>query len=496
MTDGHVTEMKAPSPFRIVILLERSDDEARCRAGELMNHLNRAWFEPELWRLGSDTEVAADRGPVGFVDALQPQPNGLVALMRLAWRLWSRRPALVYSLPSRTIDWGAILARLLGIAAVSDFRGGSPGWPNRIFRRLYARVIVSSPAQQDQMIARWKINPDRVYVLSDRRNAMASNADVEGNSGRVIFKDRAATELSMPGPIREIQLILLEVLQRNTSWTTTSDGRLPLELQLGAESTASAGPDRVEERGTSRPNRSVRFTTRSTMTVFLPDRDLANGTAVVICPGGGYAGVTIDKEGFDVARWLVKKGIAGIVLKYRLPRPDITGAATPWPMMDLDRALSLTRAHAAEWNISANRIGAMGFSAGGHMAASASVGVEPPAFAILVYPVISMERNITHPGSLRKLLGKDAPDSIIKRYSFEQRVHPKVPPTLLVHARDDNVAKFKNSIAYLEALRAANVPSELHILEYGGHGFGLGVRGGDAARWPDLCVEWIRKTVL
>ncbi len=488
--------MNAPSPFRIVILLERSDDEARCRAGELINHLSRAWFEPELWRWGSDAEVAADCGSVGFVDALQPQRNGLVALMRLAWRLWSRRPALVYSLPSRTIDWGALLAGLLGIAAVSDFRGGSPGWPNRIFRRLYTRVIVSSSAQEYQMIARWKINPDRVYVLSDRRDAVASNADVEGSSGKVISKDCATTELSMSGPIREIQLIFLEVLQRSTSWTTTSDGRLPLELRFGAEGTASAGPDRIEERGTSRPNRSVRFTTRSTMTVFLPDRGLANGAAVVICPGGGYAGVTIDKEGFDVARWLVKKGIAGIVLKYRLPKPDITGAAPPWPMLDLDRALSLTRAHAAEWNISANHIGVMGFSAGGHMAASASVGIEPPAFAILVYPVISMERNITHPGSLRKLLGKHASDSIIKRYSFEQRVHPKVPPTLLVHARDDNVAKFENSIAYLEALRAANVPSELHVFEYGGHGFGLGVHGGDVARWPDLCVEWIRKTVL
>ena len=101
--------MKAPSPFRIVILLERSDDESRCRAGELINHLSRVWFEPELWRWGSDTEVAADCGSVGFADALQPQWNGLVALMRLAWRLWSRRPALVYSLPSRTIDWGTFL---------------------------------------------------------------------------------------------------------------------------------------------------------------------------------------------------------------------------------------------------------------------------------------------------------------------------------------------------------------------------------------------------
>lgn len=488
--------MKAPSPFRIVILLDSSDGEARCRTGELLNHLSRAWFEPELWRLGSDTVAVADRGPVEFVDALQPQRNGPIALMRLAWRLWSRRPALVYCLPSRTIDWGAIFAGLLGIAAVADFREGSAGRPGRLFQRLYARVIVGSPAQRDEMNARRKIDPDRVFVLSDRRDAVASNANVDRSPGRTISGDRVVTELSASHAIREIQQVLLEVLQRSTSWTTTSDGRLPLEVQLGAEGTASAGPDRIEERGTSRPNRSVRFVARSTMTVFLPDEDLANGAAIVICPGGGYAGVSIDKEGFDVARWLVKKGIAGIVLKYRLPRPDITGEALPWPMVDLDRALSLTRAHAAEWNISADRIGVMGFSAGGHMAAWASVGVEPPAFAILVYPVISMERNITHAGSRTSLLGKHAPEIMIKHYSLERRVHSKVPPTLLVHARDDNVAPFNNSIAYLEALRAANVPSKLLVYEDGGHGFGLGVQGGGVACWPDLCVEWIRQTVL
>ncbi len=491
-----MSEMKAPSPFRVVILLDRSDDAARCRADELFCHLSREWFEPELWRLGSDTVAVADRGPVEFEDVRRPQRNGPIALMRLAWRLWSRRPALVYSLPSRTIDWGAILAGLLGIAAVSDFREGSRGRPSRLFRRLYARVIVSSPAQHDEMIARRKIKPDRMFVISDRCRAVALNADIDRNSGRAVTEDRVAPELSVPHPVRDIQRILLEVLQRNTSWTTTNDGRLPLELQLAAEGTAPAGPDKIEERGTGHPNRSVRLTARPTMTVFLPDKDLANGTAVVICPGGGYAGITIDKEGFDVARWLVKKGIAGIVLKYRLPRPDITGAAPPWPMTDLDRALSLTRGHAADWNISADRIGVMGFSAGGHMAASASVGIEPPAFAILVYPVISMERNITHAGSRRSLLGKHAPDSMIKRYSFEQGVHPKVPPTLLVHARDDDVALFGNSIAYLGALRAAKVPSKLVIYEHGGHGFGLGAQGNEVAGWPDLCVEWIRQTVL
>lgn len=243
----------------------------------------------------------------------------------------------------------------------------------------------------------------------------------------------------------------------------------------------------------SRPDRSVRFVARPSLTVFLPDREIANGAGVIICPGGGYAGVTIDKEGHDVARWLASQGVAGLVLKYRLPQSERSGAALPWPMKDLGEALAVTRAHAPVWGIRPDRIGVMGFSAGGHMAAWASRSAAP-AFAILVYPVISMDQTLTHAGSRKLLLGKSPSAAMVERYSFERGATADICPTFVVHARDDTVARPENSFVYLEALRAASVGVEALITDRGGHGFGLGRHGGEVGNWPERCLEWIAGT--
>ncbi|WP_315765622.1 MULTISPECIES: alpha/beta hydrolase [unclassified Bradyrhizobium] len=434
-TSASTGAMEAPTPFRLAILFDDADAASLARAATMRNGFDPTWFAPELWPAG----LARFSG-----------------LMRLAWQLRSRRPAALYAPSSRGANWGAILGVLFGIPVVTDSPRPGIARLARLVRGRYAAVGL---------------------------DAAASSA-----------KTSSAMTLALPA-IEGVEHVLREVLQMGSSWTTTGDGRLPIELALGAGSGGSAMADRVEERGVSRPDRSVRLVGRPTLTVFLPERRIATGTAIVICPGGGYAGVTIDKEGHDVARWLAARGIAGLVLKYRLPQSDRGGAAPPLPMADLDEALAVTRAHATVWGIRSDRIGAMGFSAGGHMVAWASRSVGSPAFAILVYPVISMDRAITHAGSRKALLGKSPSDAMAGRYSFERAVTPDVCPTFVVHARDDTVAKPENSFVYLEALRAATVPVEAMICDHGGHGFGLGIHGGEVANWPDRCIEWIATTI-
>ncbi|WP_315766779.1 alpha/beta hydrolase [Bradyrhizobium sp. SZCCHNR2009] len=434
-TSASAGAMKAPTPFRLAILFDDADEASLARAATMRNGFDPTWFAPELW----PARLARFSG-----------------LMRLAWQLRSRRPAALYAPVSRGANWGAILGVLFGIPVVTDSPRPGIARLARLVRGRYAAVGLDAAAS--------------------------------------LAKTSSAMTLALPA-IEGVEHVLREVLQMGSSWTTTREGRLPMQLALGTRYGGSAMADRIEERGVSRPDRSVRFVGRPTLTVFLPERPIATGTAIVICPGGGYAGVTIDKEGHDVARWLAARGIAGLVLKYRLPQSDRGDAALPLPMADLDEALVVTRAHAAVWGIRSDRIGAMGFSAGGHMVAWASRSAGSPAFAILVYPVISMDRAITHAGSRKALLGKSPSDVMAGRYSFERAVTPDVCPTFIVHARDDTVAKPENSFVYLEALRAATVPVEAMICDQGGHGFGLGIHGGEVANWPDRCLEWIATTI-
>jgi len=243
------------------------------------------------------------------------------------------------------------------------------------------------------------------------------------------------------------------------------------------------------------------------ITVYLPAARHATGQAVVICPGGGYWALAYDWEGTDIARWLNSKGIAGIVLKYRLPTSKSNIVPYLSPLLDAKRAMRLTRWHASEWNIDTARIGIMGFSAGGHLASTLGThfdygdpgATDPvdrissrPDFMILIYPVISFTQKFTHTGSKNALLGEKPDPELVKYYSNELQVRDDTPPTFLVHAGDDDGVPVTNSLAFYQALYAKGIPAEMHIYPKGGHGFSLAIGQGPLEHWTDCCIEWLR----
>lgn len=244
-----------------------------------------------------------------------------------------------------------------------------------------------------------------------------------------------------------------------------------------------------------------------TIAVYLPSKRNATGQAVVVCPGGGYGILAYDWEGTDVAKWLNAQGIAAVVLKYRLP--DARSSVTPHltPLLDAQRAIRLVRHHAAQWNVRPDRVGIMGFSAGGHLASTAgtrfdtgkAASADPveryssrPDFMILVYPVITMSQSFGHKGSAVNLLGANPSTQLAESYSTDLQVSPHTPPTFLVHATDDGGVPVENSLVFYQALVKAKVPAELHVYAYGGHGFGLAVGQGYLQTWTERCLDWLK----
>lgn len=240
-----------------------------------------------------------------------------------------------------------------------------------------------------------------------------------------------------------------------------------------------------------------------TLSIFLPKDNKPNQAAVLIFPGGGYQHLAIDKEGTKVAEWLNTLGIAAFVVKYRLPNDKIMKNKSVGPLQDAQEALRYVRQNAAKYNIDANRIGIMGFSAGGHLASTLATHYDDkvyettskvsarPDFALFIYPVITMVNEVTHKGSQTSLLGNNPSQDQLDSFSNEKRVTAQTPTTFLVHASDDTVVLPENSINYYLALKNNNVPAELHIYEKGGHGFGLGVK--DTSKfWTRDCEEWLK----
>lgn len=226
--------------------------------------------------------------------------------------------------------------------------------------------------------------------------------------------------------------------------------------------------------------------TKASYTVHLPAKP--NGAAVVICPGGGYGGLVVGGEGHGIARWLNDHGIAGIVLEYRLP-----AGHNEVPLLDAQKALTLTRAHAAEWKIDPKKVGIIGFSAGGHLAATAATHFTPenrPDFAILIYPVITMSIG-THGGSKKNLLGVTPSEELANFYSNEKQVTKDTPPTFLAHALDDKAVPIENSRLFHQACQAKGVPSKLLELPNGGHGLN-GYKGPSWEAWQKQSLEWLR----
>ena len=228
--------------------------------------------------------------------------------------------------------------------------------------------------------------------------------------------------------------------------------------------------------------------------VYLPNKKSATGQAVIICPGGGYSILAYDWEGTDIAKFFNAHGIAAFVLKYRLPDSLSSTSPDKVPLLDAKQAIRVVRSHAVEWNVNPNKIGIMGFSAGGHLASTLSTHFEEetkPNFSVLIYPVISMDKNIAHMGSRNNLIGKHPSDAMIKLYSNELQITNQTPPTFIVHASDDSAVPVENSLYYYQALKKNGVPAEMHIYPTGGHGFGLALGKGALASWPSLMIAWI-----
>lgn len=239
------------------------------------------------------------------------------------------------------------------------------------------------------------------------------------------------------------------------------------------------------------------------MTVWFPDADKSVGTAVVVCPGGGYAALAMDHEGKQIAEWFNSFGVTAAVLDYRHRNK---GYGHPNPMLDVQRAIRTVRTHAAAWKIDPAKIGVMGFSAGGHLASTAAVYFEDhqnpaddidkascrPDFAILCYPVILFDTAYAHRGSMLNLIGSNAPAELIEYYSTEKQVTAKTPPTFQFTTDEDTGVPAENSVEFYLALRKHKVPAELHIYQKGQHGLGRAKGTAGTETWSELCRIWLQ----
>ena len=240
------------------------------------------------------------------------------------------------------------------------------------------------------------------------------------------------------------------------------------------------------------------------LTPYLPPAGTANGTGVVIFPGGGYQHLSMQKEGSDIANWLAGAGVTTFVVRYRLgPR-----YRHPTMLGDAQRAIRTVRARAAEWNVDPRRLGVIGFSAGGHLASTTGThfdagnpaSADPieranarPDFMLLIYPVITMRDSITHGGSRRNLIGADAAPELVRLLSNETQVSRETPPTFIVHSTDDKAVPVENALLFYQALKRNAVPAELHVFEHGGHGFGLAPSDPVLSAWTTICEAWMRR---
>lgn len=240
------------------------------------------------------------------------------------------------------------------------------------------------------------------------------------------------------------------------------------------------------------------------LTLYLPEPAQANGTAVVICPGGGYGNTAMNHEGHAIGQWLNSMGAAGFIVDYRHRR---RGYGHPAPLQDAQRAIRTVRSRCASWKVQPDRIGILGFSAGGHLASTAGTHFDAgkpddpdpiqrvscrPDFLILCYAVIALDEPFTHRGSQQNLLGKDADPDLVRSLSNEKQVTAQTPPTFLWHTDEDKGVPAENSLMFYLALRKAGVPAELHVFQRGRHGLGLAADVPGTALWSECCRQWLR----
>jgi acetyl esterase/lipase len=272
------------------------------------------------------------------------------------------------------------------------------------------------------------------------------------------------------------------------------DGQIPNSRQSANEETSRYEPGEIL---------IVSKVSRPTLTIFLPAKKKLTGDAVIICPGGGYVNLAMGYEGEDVARRFCDSGIAAFVLKYRIPDNNTMYDKEIGPLQDAQRAILILRTRAREWGIDPNRIGILGFSAGGHLASTAGTHFNKnyidnpenitlrPNYMLLIYPVISFDSAIGHMGSMHNLLGLHPTSQQIQEFSNETKVTDQTPPSYLVHAKDDNTVPYENSLVFADSLKKHHVPAEVFLYEKGGHGFGM-INKTDNRSWMDSCILWIK----
>ena len=248
---------------------------------------------------------------------------------------------------------------------------------------------------------------------------------------------------------------------------------------------------------------SVSLVTDPTITPYFPEKGKANGTAVIVFPGGGYINLTVTYEGADIAREFNKIGVTAFVVKYRLPSDTIMVDKTIGPLQDAQRAIQIVRERATEWGIQPNKIGIIGFSAGGHLASTLATHFHKavisnnehislrPDFAMLIYPVITFGP-FAHPGSRENLIGKNPSQELIDLYSNEKQITVDTPPCFLIHAEDDNTVPVQNSVMFYDGLVNNKVKAEMHLFEEGGHGFGM-VNPKSKNLWFDWAANWLNE---
>jgi len=282
-----------------------------------------------------------------------------------------------------------------------------------------------------------------------------------------------------------------------TSFTTMAqDFKLKVWPNGAPDSNGMTLPEEVYE------GKRVRNVSEAEIYVYLPKMGINTGAAVVICPGGGYAIEAMDHEGYDLAEWLTTQGVAGIVLKYRLPYGH-----DQIPLEDAQRTLRIVHQKAAEWGINPAKIGIAGSSAGGHLASTAGTRFDMgktdtsdpvekyscrPDFMLLLYPVITFSEEFGHMGSRTNLIGTGNKWELVEKYSNELHVTAQTPPTFLILADDDGGVPPRNSIEFYMALKKYKIPAEMHIFRDGGHGFGMNKKNLSIDQWPNLFAQWMK----
>jgi acetyl esterase/lipase len=290
------------------------------------------------------------------------------------------------------------------------------------------------------------------------------------------------------------KLVLTMLLATSVSHASAADTVLPLWPE-GVPGQKNIGPEQNY-------NGYIQNVSEPTLTLVGPAVDRPNGTAVIVAPGGGYVRQSADREGTQYATWLSTLGVTTFVLKYRMQE-----FGHPAPLQDVLRAVRLLRSRAAEFHIDPERIGVMGSSAGGHLAASAGTLFDHPAgrtgnaldkvsarpdFLMLMYPVIAMDGPAAHMGSRKALLGDKPSPELVQLMSVDKQVTPRTPPTLLIHTQADTAVPVENSILFYQALTKAKVPAELYAFEQGAHGMGMRDGLANASMWPRRAEEWLR----